>query len=273
MPVPENTNETSFSLSLAGLGVVIHCDHPTLVKSLQSRYQDFPLKNQPQLSLEITCLGQERTSASLETGTVLKDDGVYFTTPGYRGFISTELGTGKLTLSSINPEEEIDYFIRVAYALLAFQVGGVMLHAAGIVRDGLAYLFFGHSGSGKTTIARLSPGIVLNDDLVILLPEGNVWRAFGSPFWNHSQVKPAALSAPVTALFWLEQSKRVQLEPLSDSQAIAEMVANVPVIPADSLRSATLLERLYRITQTTPVKKLSFLPDASFWNVIQASLG
>ena len=64
-------------------------------------------------------------------------------------------------------------FFRVLAAYRVQELGGAILHCAGIVRDGRAYLFLGRSGAGKTTVSRLSlaAGLeVLSDDLNVLWP-------------------------------------------------------------------------------------------------------
>ena len=87
------------------------------------------------------------------------------------------------------------------------------------------------------------------------------------------QLLPASLcaashSAPLKALFKLVQSQDVQLEPLSESTALAELLANTPIIPADPDRTSLLLMRLDQVIRGIPVKRLLFLPDASFWDLI-----
>jgi len=263
----------SFSLAIANLGIAVRCTPSTsaAIIDLQERYQDFPLDGNVRLSLEVILSGNERSSALLDTGMYFQDGMLHFDAPGYKGTIVVEEGSGQLMLSSSNPAGDIDYFIRSAYALLAYQAGGLMLHAAGIVRKGLAYLFFGHSGAGKTTVCRLtSEGTVLNDDLVILLPEGEGWRVFGTPFWNPTQAEPTQDSAPLKALFWLVQAEQVRIESMDNGNAIAELAGNVPVIPADPGRTAALLVRLDRISQTAAVQKLHFRKDDSFWDVIRS---
>jgi len=165
----------------------------------------------------------------------------------------------------------LDYYVRVACAVLAFQAGGLLFHAAGIVRGGLGYVFFGYSGSGKTTVSRLSPhDVVLNDDLVLLMPADRGWTVQSTPFWNPSQVRPAgALAAPLAGLFHLVQDKQVYLETLYAAQAVAEVIASVPVIAADPSRTSQLLERGRRLIHAAPVYNLHFLPDPSFWPVVE----
>jgi len=269
MGTDKDTPEHTVCLSIAGLGLVVRCRDEAVTAGLRASYRDFHLDGPADLSLEVTTPGRLRCSPLLDTGTVFREGVLHFTAPGYQGFVDILNEYGVLAISSAHPLEDLDYAVRVAYALLAFQAGGVMLHAAGIVRQGCAYLFTGHSGSGKTTVSRLSSqDTVLNDDLVILLPDGESWRVFGTPFWNPSQVAPHPQDAPLGGLYRLVQATEVKIETLREAQAIAELVANVPVIPQDPGRLADLLGRLAAIHRVVPLKYLHFTMDASFWNLI-----
>ena len=188
---------------------------------------------------------------------------------------------GRLTLTSLHPFEAADYFVRTALALLAFEAGGLLFHAAGLAYHDRGYAFFGHSGSGKTTVARVSShATVLNDDLVVLWPgashpaamrtrEADRWQLIATPFSNPTQVQPAGHQrVPLTALYRLIQDRRVFLEALDPAVATAEIVASSPIVCADPDRAAALLDRAAQLTRAVPVQRLHFLPDASFWDVI-----
>lgn len=256
-------------LSIAGLIVGLVCDSEPFTGRLRQRYRLFLTDQPADVRATVRIAGSRRTSALLDTGTTFRDGLLHFTAPGYDGTVDVGAGQAELTISSQYPVEEIEYFLRVVYALLAFEEGGLLFHAAGIVRDGGGYLFFGHSGSGKTTVARLSSEyVVLNDDLVLISPAGAGWRIHATPFWNPSQVEPTRQDAPLTAMFRLIQNKQVFTEELRPSQAVAEMISNVPVIPDDPGRTLDLLSRCRHLLRSVPAYRLHFLPDDSFWHAV-----
>jgi hypothetical protein len=221
-------------------------------------------------------VGSKRTSSLLDTNTSFQNGILNFSAPGYQGYINEKVGYGYLELSSAFPIEDVDYFLRVALALIAHNADCVLMHTAGIIRKDHAYLFFGHSGSGKTTICRSSLNAssreaykILNDDLVLLQPQGKIWLAHGTPFWNPTQIEPNNHNAPIAGMYYLIQDKQVFTQIISKSMAIAALLSNIPVIPQDTVRSIHLLNLLNRIQNSVPVHELHFLPDNSFWNVIQ----
>src|SRR5256885_3293464 len=75
---------------------------------------------------------------------------------------------------------------------------GFLLHAATVLRNGKAYVFFGRSGTGKSTVAALSPlGSVLTDEISLLKRIDGQWHAFGTPFWGEFRAAGTNRSAPV----------------------------------------------------------------------------
>jgi hypothetical protein len=206
---------------------------------------------------------------------------LHFAADYYTGTIDLAQQQGQLTFTSLQPFEAADYFVRTALALLAFEAGGLLFHAAGLAHHDRGYAFFGYSGSGKTTVARLSSHArLLNDDLVVLLPEASHpaatatreadrWQLIATPFSNPTQVQPTDHQrVPLTALYRLIQDRRVFLEALDPAVAIAEVVASSPIVCADPDRALALLDRAAQLTRAIPVQRLHFLPDASFWDVI-----
>lgn len=266
---------TSFTLAIANIAVTVSCNTPVLTAALWQRYRAFATRESAQFTVRIDLEGTQRASALLDTGIRFHDGVLRFTAPGYEGFINEEAGGGELRLSSAQPVEEVDYFLRVVYALLALHAGGLLLHAAGIVRGGRAYLFFGPSGCGKTTVARLSrSGRVLNDDLVLLLPAAKGWQAYATPFWSPSQVRPTGpAAAPIAEMFRLVQDIEVYREEISQAEALAALMASVPVVTSDPQRVYRVLDVCRHLLQTVPVARLHFRRDASFWRLVNLTGG
>lgn len=262
---------TTFTVAIADLPLTVHSDS-TLVAALANRYAAFLQPDRPPaLTARLTRTGRT-PRASDDRPLVFRADGAHFTAPDYAGHIDLAAQRAALTLDSATPVEDADYFIRTIYALLLFQAGGLLFHAAGLVRHERGYLFFGHSGSGKTTVSRLSPEVVvLNDDLVALLPSNGQWHMHSTPFSNPTQHAPASgpRSAVICGAYRLVQDRRVYAQDLPPALAVAEIVASSPVVCADPARTLTLLTRARQLHAAFPIKHLHFLPDNSFWKVVE----
>jgi hypothetical protein len=268
-------------LSLAGWCVRLEIEEPGLAREVVRRYGAFLTTADavPRLTarVELTAPGSDkRTGSSLElTLSQASDTGEHrLDAPGFRASLDLEQGAGKLALASAIPLADLEHFLRVTVALLAFREGGVLIHAAGLLADAGVHLFIGQSGSGKSTVAALSPqALALNDDLIVLRPAGERWDAWGTPFWNIETARRDGQTAfgPLTGIYRLVQDTEVHLEGLSSAAATAELVANCPVVNGSPAHLAALLLRCRQLADAVPVRRLHFRKDGSFWPLIQQS--
>jgi hypothetical protein len=192
--------------------------------------------------------------------------------PGFRARIDLSHGAGELTLDSAVLLADLEHFLRVVVALLAFREDGLLIHAAGLRSDGRVRLFIGQSGSGKSTAVALSPhALALNDDLIVLRSHREGWTAYGTPFWNmetsHREGETAC--GPLTGIYKLVQDSQVYAEALSPAAATAELVANCPVINGSPSHLSALLLRCRQLASAVPVQRLHFRKDSSFWQILQ----
>ena len=103
----------SFSLSIADFTLNVHCNHAILAQKLGERYKNFPPVGQETCSLKIFLEGHERKSSLLDTHTNFQGGILYFSAKGFEGQVNEKLGTGHLKLSSSQPVQDVDYFLRV----------------------------------------------------------------------------------------------------------------------------------------------------------------
>jgi hypothetical protein len=185
-----------------------------------------------------------------------------------RGQIHLQSGEGWLEMA---PTAHVENFLRVAYAWLCLQNGGLLLHAAGAIRNGQGFVFFGPSGAGKTTTSRLAARTadVVSDDLVIIRCDNGGCTLHGVPFKGELSDAPRAnQSAPLAGLYRLRQDTGHYLEAIPRMQAVAELAAASPFVVREPALSDRLLEVCNRIAKTVPVQQLHFRRDDGFWKVI-----
>lgn len=261
-------------LNVGGAKVQITSSNTKILHALQERYILFlasgsmsgkPFSIHIQEPVETNPLPPENKIP------VFSANSLKFSPPGWEGVIYPDKRTGWVRPASRYIIEELDYFLRVVIAVEAYETGGLLIHAAGIVRDGRAFVFLGPSGVGKTTVSRLSrQDIILNDDMILLMPDGERWIAHPTPFWNPTQVKPnAQASAPLFVFLRLKQDTKTFVEDTSPGYALGELIACIPVIASDPDRSRSIIARCGDILSCIPFQDLHFQKDDTFWKVIE----
>ena len=257
------------TLNIAGLHIELTCKNILLFNALCQRYHLFLLQGEPQFQIEITWEKNTSLVGFSIPDISFQNNQVNLSGREFSGYCDVKERHASLVIGVTTPVAAVDYFLRVVFAFLIFQAEGMMVHGAGILHNGSGYLFFGRSGSGKTTVSHSSVNDeVLNDDLVAVVPQGNTWKMYSTPFWNPTQVKPKPLAAPLTAMYRLVQDNKAYLESFKTGQALAEFMANIPIISSSPAQSECLMERCITLLRQVPAYRLHFLPDASFWGVI-----
>ncbi len=148
---------------------------------------------------------------------------------------------------------------------------GIMLHAAGVVKEGKSYIFPGASGAGKTTIVRHSPSLpILSDEIVAVQMNGTEgsFIAHGTPFYSDWGQPGEEIAAPVKALIFPVHGAENFLIPLSPGQILARLLPCVYVYT----RKGPILKKIFaltaRLAETVPGYALHFRPGPDFWQAI-----
>src|SRR5260370_33734199 len=142
-------------LSIGGMPIRLLSDDSSFLDTLEDRYRGFlsfngdgaanllvnvgPRKDSPQKELRVArtsgLWSAERVDFRLDWDFASKSGSIWQERNAY----------------------SLDAALRILHTLLLAEKGGFLLHAASGIRDGRAFLFFGPSGAGKTTVARAAP--------------------------------------------------------------------------------------------------------------------
>ncbi len=183
------------------------------------------------------------------------------------GWIERSLNRGELTM---RPNGNPENFLRVIYAWKCLEHESLLLHACGVIKDQRGYAFFGHSGSGKTTIARLSlDHTVLSDDMVIIKKCGGAFRICGVPFRGEFVKAPRTNgTAELAGLFTLVKDAQDHVTPLPRTEAVARLSSCVPFVMAQPANARKVMDLCAEIAASVPIRALHFKPEPGFWRVI-----
>jgi len=192
-------------------------------------------------------------------------------------WIDVEAGRAGISFGSgaYDPRDRaLENFCRVATAWLAAARGGFFIHGASIVRDGRAFVFFGKSAAGKSTLASMSEeGRVISDDLTLVLPGAAGLEVAGSPFRGTYQAgEPVIGRFPLAALFRIHQDSRTYVATPPRVLAMAEAIANLPFINEAFHLRPDLLERVETALGSVPLLALHFEKKPGYWTAVDAAL-
>lgn len=201
-------------------------------------------------------------------------DGAVFRLTSYRfaGWYDVGRGRGQVALSrgDLDPAPRaMENFLRSAYAWLAIDRGGFLLHGASIVRDGRCHVFYGPSGAGKSTLSAMSrSGRVLSDDLTPLLKTPAGLDAVGSPFRGTYRVgEPVVGRFPIAGFYRLRKDADTFVR-RGDAACFADLLGNLPWVVDQLPRHPALVDRVHAAVTGVPFSYLHFTKDADFWPAI-----
>jgi hypothetical protein len=255
-------------VEIGGIPVALSTCDEAFLDLLRQRYDGFLSSSHPEFELEF-----DLTS----TGPV-SDDDVRVRREGDEWLIERgdfharwdpRSGRGSVRQNA-NPYS-LDSVLRILHSLILAERGGFLLHAASAICDGRAYLFSGVSGAGKTTMTRLAPPDItlLTDEISYLRPNPDGYSAFGTPFAGELARAGENCTAPVAALFFLEQGPENRVDELSSAEAVRRLMRNILFFAEDRGLVEKLLATACDFVAKVPIRRLTFYPDARVWDEVQ----
>ena len=155
--------------------------------------------------------------------------------------------------------------IMVMYALATANSQTALFHSSVVSYQGKAYMFLGHSGTGKSTHSGLwlkyieGTELVNDDNPVVRIIDG-VARVYGSP-WSGKTPCYRNVVYPVGGIVKLDQAPYNEINRLKGVRAYAAVVPSISGKRWDKKLAEGLHETENLLAQMVPVWHLDCLPD------------
>jgi hypothetical protein len=165
--------------------------------------------------------------------------------------------TDAKTLSS-----EIENFLRVYSGLILPKFNSFLFHSSSVVIGKSAYVFFGLSGAGKSTIANIfkDEGFpVLSDDLNILIFKDGL-KIMASPYLSEIDKAEEGIY-PIKKFFYLKKDKKNYIEKISPLTQRAYIYSSLPVLNSIKFFQEEIFFTISNIIKLKEVEVLHFKKD------------
>lgn len=258
------------TLEIGGMPILLHMQDPSFREMLALRYSGFVgSSNSPKFEFEVELAAPQGNDLDEDVQVQMRD-GVWRMRRGdFRARWDPRAGNGHIRQSA-NPYS-IDSVLRIVHTLILAREGGFLLHSAGAIRNGWAFLFSGVSGAGKTTISRLAPPDVrlLTDEVSYIRRDEDGYRACGTPFAGELAKVGENCSASIGRLFFLRQGPENKFEPIAKPEAIRLLMRNILFFAEDSELVQKVFQSACEFVERVSIQRLTFVPDARVWDMIR----
>ncbi|MBW3622358.1 MAG: hypothetical protein KY468_03000 [Armatimonadetes bacterium] len=269
---PPEATQGRVPLEIGGVRTIIRCEEESYLDLVRDRYEGFRIPSgdgEHPLSYTLHVTVQEDLLPGSEvTPTVER------TPDGFRlhrrdFMMDLDLERRTLTGSVARSMYSFDSMLRVFFTLILLDMDGVLVHGSSIVEGGRAFLFYGVSGSGKTTTTILSePRTILSDELTLVRKVGEEYRAFGTPFWGELQKNGENINAPLHRILWLRKDPEVYLEEQTPRQALQRLLPCILFFAQEPDLVNRVVDRVVDLVEHVPTAALHFRKDDSFWTLL-----
>jgi hypothetical protein len=256
-------------VEIGGLPIRLRCADPSFARQIEQRYVGYVTSSVgAQFDFEIELIPAEAKPKDADVS-VAWDSGRWLIERGdFRAEWDTSTARGKI--QQTNNPYALDSVLRIVHTLLLAPEGGFLLHASSAIRNGRAFLFSGVSGAGKTTLARLAPSDValLTDEISYVARRNGRYFAVGTPFYGELSRAGENLEAPIEAVYLLAKGPENKIEPIAGADAVRGLLGNLLFFARDPEFVKMVFDTACDFACQVPVQRLTFVPDASVWELI-----
>jgi hypothetical protein len=198
----------------------------------------------------------------------------------HRGWI--DLAARRAAVSAPSAEWAVSAVERVlAYICmqaLPREHSALLLHGTAVALGEHGLACCGHSGAGKTTLARLAQGhaAVLTDENLVISLAGVEPVLVSTPFWGASTplelIQRVNRRVPLAALFLLEHAPSFELVRLGAGQAVMALLTTEKVAVERTASASAWLAVVDELVSRVPIFTLRFSPTPGLWPFLAVQL-
>jgi hypothetical protein len=144
-------------------------------------------------------------------------------------------------------------------------LGGALLHASAGVISRRCWVMPGPSGAGKSTAARGGFDEVLSDERVALLPSGDGYQVWSTPFWSDGRDVPLSTgSARLCVLAFLNKAEIASLATIGRAKMVAWLLRSLVLYETSVDAQTSTFDLACRIVDSAQCVTLDF-PKEGVW--------
>ncbi len=259
----------SLNLEVGGIGLGFESDSAGIISLLRRRYGRFAGGGGADYSFSVSAAPGRQ--APFRPSVLWAGRRLRLSRGDFGASLDTAAGSGTLLASP--REQSLDAFLRSLLSALLLRSGGLMLHSAGLVKNGRAYVFLGRSGAGKSTLSRLAGASgsaeVVSDEINMLRRENGRWRAYGSPFWGEMRSEGRRGSWPLGGVFLLRKARANRVSACGGPEALPPLLRCLLNFERSAAAGGRAMDAASGLLSGSPFRVLEFSDrDASFLELI-----
>jgi hypothetical protein len=270
---------SALEFDLSGLGLRVGGLRSRLAEDLAAVWRGFalPIHGAPTFTVEVHQEPPSEEAAPFTPKAMRSshDEGRCIFTLAQGAAAVAPSGGIEVSIAATTPSIQHAALVNLLTAAIAWRLPqheGLLMHAAGIVIDGRAFLLVGGEGAGKTTwasLARDAGADVLGDDVVLVHRGPRVFEALASPFRAELSTLRAPGRWPLAAVLGASHATTASLQGVSPLVARARLTANIP-FAIDGFGSRQAVWRIIdRLADEVPHRALAFAKAPSFLTVLR----
>jgi len=267
----------SFELKVevGGITALIKSREKRLIDCVKEKFKEFLSENKEDLLIEASILNsnkffKEYSFVNVEASGVTETENKFIL--GCENVIGSFDKREKIAKAIINGGEiaAINNFIRTIYLLSLIDFNAFMLHSSAFVKDKKAFVFFGRSGAGKSTIAKANfkSALVINEDLNFIRKLNGTYKLFSNPFSPY-QRGIGNVNTAIDSIYLLKKDKKNFLRKTPKAKALGELLGSVMNLRKDKEANERLIDLCNDLINDRKCYEFHFTKEKPFLEAIK----